>query len=190
MLYFSKFKSFTIMIISFFGIIFALPNILSQEIIDSLPNILPKKQINLGLDLRGGSHLLIEVDASVLAIERMDNIYNDLRLELRKNKIDISTIDQRNDEITITISQASSIKDVFSILEELSQEMGFNSSGQPNNELDILEVSENTYTINLTDAAIDSLTRRSVDQSIEIDNQYQLALPHLKCRCNIFEIQV
>ncbi|MDG2186671.1 MAG: protein translocase subunit SecD [Hyphomicrobiales bacterium] len=168
MLYFSKFKSFTIMIISFFGIIFALPNILSQEIIDSLPNILPKKQINLGLDLRGGSHLLIEVDASVLAIERMDNIYNDLRLELRKNKIDISTIDQRNDEITITISQASSIKDVFSILEELSQEMGFNSSGQPNNELDILEVSENTYTINLTDAAIDSLTRRSVDQSIEI----------------------
>ena len=50
---------------------------MSSEKIDSLPSIFPSKQINLGLDLRGGSHLLIEVDASVIALERIDNIYND-----------------------------------------------------------------------------------------------------------------
>lgn len=169
MLYFSKFKSLTVIIVSFLGIIFALPNLLSTEKIDSLPSIFPSKQINLGLDLRGGSHLLIEVDASVIALERIDNIYNDLRLELRKENISLAEIDQRNDQIVLSLSNLSSAKKLRDILEDLSQDIvGINPSVQNNQELDVLEITENSYVIKLTEAAIDSLTRRSVDQSIEI----------------------
>ncbi len=169
MLYFSKFKSLTIIIVSFLGIIFALPNLLSSEKIDYLPSIFPSKQINLGLDLRGGSHLLIEVDASVIALERIDNIYNDLRLELRKENISLAEIDQRNDQIVLSLSNLSSAKKLRDILEDLSEDIvGINPSVQNNQELDVIEITENSYVIKLTEAAIDSLTRRSVDQSIEI----------------------
>ena len=87
MLYFSKFKSLSILLICLLGIIFAFPNLLSQNTLTALPKIIPHKQINLGLDLRGGSHLLVEVQSSVRASERMDDLYDEIRIELRRNKI-------------------------------------------------------------------------------------------------------
>ena len=96
MLYFSKFKSISIVIICLLGIILAFPNLLTQNSLNELPKIIPHKQINLGLDLRGGSHLLVEVQASVRASERMDDLYDEIRIELRRNKILLSDIKQSN----------------------------------------------------------------------------------------------
>ena len=44
------------------GVLFALPNLLPQAVLDALPDWLPKKPMTLGLDLQGGSHILLEVD--------------------------------------------------------------------------------------------------------------------------------
>ena len=46
------------------GILFAVPNLFSRQQLDVLPDWLPKRQVALGLDLRGGSHLLLEIDKS------------------------------------------------------------------------------------------------------------------------------
>jgi SecD/SecF fusion protein len=48
------------------GILFAVPNLLSRQQLDALPDWLPKRQVALGLDLRGGSHLLLEIDTAAL----------------------------------------------------------------------------------------------------------------------------
>ncbi len=48
------------------GIIIALPNFFTQKQLDALPSWLPKRQVTLGLDLRGGSYLVLEVDAAAL----------------------------------------------------------------------------------------------------------------------------
>ena len=104
MLYFSKFKSISILLICLIGVIFAFPNLLSQNTANDLPKIMPHKQINLGLDLRGGSHLLVEVQSSVRASERMDDLYDEIRIELRRNKIMLSDIAQSSNQIKITLS--------------------------------------------------------------------------------------
>tara|TARA_B100000530_G_scaffold327020_1_gene266342 strand:- start:278 stop:1867 length:1590 start_codon:yes stop_codon:yes gene_type:complete len=169
MLYFSKFKSISILLICLLGIIFAFPNLLSQNTLNVLPKIIPHKQINLGLDLRGGSHLLVEVQSSVRASERMDDLYNEIRIELRRNKILLSDISQSNNQLKITLSDDGFKGDLLDIIESLSQNVrGQLGTGQLADELDIMEQIDGSILVSMTEEAKSDLLRRSVDQSIEI----------------------
>jgi len=151
------------------GVIFSFPNILSQNTINDLPKIVPHKQINLGLDLRGGSHLLVEVQSSVRASERIDDLYNEIRIELRRNKILLSDIVQDNDHIKITLSDDGFKGDLIDIIESLSQNVRAQlGMGQIANELAIVEQVDGSILVSMTEEAKSDLLRRSVDQSIEI----------------------
>ena len=169
MLYFSKFKTISILLICLLGIIFAFPNLLSQSTLNALPKIIPHKQINLGLDLRGGSHLLVEVQSSVRATERMDDLYDEIRIELRRNKILLSDISQSNNQVKITLSDDGFKGDLIDIIESLSQNVrGQLGTGQLADELDIMEQIDGSILVSMTEEAKSDLLRRSVDQSIEI----------------------
>ncbi len=56
--------TYTVIIV--FGILTALPNVLPKSVLDHVPAWLPHNQVSLGLDLRGGSHLVLEVDEADL----------------------------------------------------------------------------------------------------------------------------
>ncbi len=169
MLYFSKFKSISILLICLLGIIFAFPNLLSTSTLNALPKIIPHKQINLGLDLRGGSHLLVEVQSSVRATERMDDLYDEIRIELRRNKILLSDISQSNNQLKITLSDDSFKGDLLDIIESLSQNVrGQLGTAELADELDIMEQIDGSILVSMTEEAKSDLLRRSVDQSIEI----------------------
>ena len=169
MLYFSKFKSISILLICLLGVIFAFPNVLSQTTLNDLPKIIPHKQINLGLDLRGGSHLLVEVQSSVRASERMDDLYDEIRIELRRNKILLSDISQSNNQLKITLSDDGFKGDLLDIIESLSQNVrGQLGTGQLVDELNIMEQIDGSILVSMTEEAKSDLLRRSVDQSIEI----------------------
>ena len=130
---------------------------------------MPHKQINLGLDLRGGSHLLVEVQSSVRASERMDDLYDEIRIELRRNKIILSDIAQSNNQIKITLSDDGFKGDLINIIESLSQNVrGQLGTGQLANELEIAEQIDGSILVSMTEEALSDLLRRSVDQSIEI----------------------
>jgi SecD/SecF fusion protein len=73
----SKWVLGTYIFIIIAGIILALPNIFTKAQLDALPNWLPKKQISLGLDLRGGSYLVLEVDAAALKKDRVRAMLDD-----------------------------------------------------------------------------------------------------------------
>ena len=66
------------------GVLFTLPNILPPGTVSQLPGFMPKKTLNLGLDLQGGSYLLLEVDTKALKAEKITNISEDTRATLRK----------------------------------------------------------------------------------------------------------
>ena len=169
MLYFSKFKSISILLICLLGVIFAFPNALSQTTLNNLPKIIPHKQINLGLDLRGGSHLLVEVQSSVRASERMDDLYDEIRIELRRNKILLSDISQSNNQLKITLSDDGFKGDLLDIIKSLSQNVrGQLGTGQLVDELNIVEQIDGSILVSMTEEAESDLLRRSVDQSIEI----------------------
>ncbi|HYZ64914.1 MAG TPA: protein translocase subunit SecD, partial [Acetobacteraceae bacterium] len=81
MMYFSKLKTALILGVCVLGVLFCLPNFLPPP----APWI-PWRQVHLGLDLRGGSYLLLEVDMAAVAKERLDSLADVARTALR-NKV-------------------------------------------------------------------------------------------------------
>ena len=84
MLYFAKWKITLITALCLLGVVFSFPNFLSYQAASDLPGWLPSKQVNLGLDLQGGSHLLLEVDVNTVINERLDALVDNIRTALRK----------------------------------------------------------------------------------------------------------
>ncbi len=68
------------------GIFFASPNLFDPESLDEIPSWVPKDQVNLGLDLQGGSYLLVEVDIESVFAEQRDNRVDSIRSELRRSR--------------------------------------------------------------------------------------------------------
>ena len=64
--------------------VFAAPNLLSEETRKGLPDYLPKGAINLGLDLQGGSYLLLGVDTSKVIADRLTALRQDIQREMRR----------------------------------------------------------------------------------------------------------
>jgi len=62
MLRFSSWKVAAILGVCLLGLVYSLPNLFPRAQMERMPDWLPHEQINLGLDLQGGSHLLLEVD--------------------------------------------------------------------------------------------------------------------------------
>lgn len=84
---FPKWKEILIACICAFGVLFALPNILPDSVIRNLPDFLPNKKVSLGLDLSGGSHLLLEVGLDVVENDYLNQTLNAARDTLRKEGV-------------------------------------------------------------------------------------------------------
>ena len=77
-------KSLIVFLVISSGIIFSIPSILYQE---DTENWFLENKINLGLDLQGGSYLLLEVQSDVLFKEELENISDSIRLISRNFQI-------------------------------------------------------------------------------------------------------
>ncbi len=119
MLQFSKYQTAGIIGLVVLGILFAIPNFLTEETRDGLPGFVPKSTINLGLDLQGGSYLLLGVDTEKVIDDRMRAIMSDVRREMRPNRgagrdrisIDSLTYDDASGEISLRVANADDFDD-------------------------------------------------------------------------------
>ncbi len=84
MLHFSRSRTILILAACLLGALLAVPNFLAPG---SLPGWVPHPRINLGLDLQGGSHLLLEVDMKTVLKERIANTRSEVRQALLKAQI-------------------------------------------------------------------------------------------------------
>src|ERR1700732_614135 len=85
----------TIAVIAFtaLAVLFALPNVLPASILDHLPGWYQQSRINLGLDLRGGAHFLLEADLRGVMNERLTNLSDSVRGEMRKQQVAFKSVD-------------------------------------------------------------------------------------------------
>ena len=74
MLYFANWKVILICAVCAAGVILSIPNLFTEQQLAALPRWLPQKQVSLGLDLRGGSYLLLEVDVAAAERERLNSV--------------------------------------------------------------------------------------------------------------------
>ena len=76
-----------IVVVLLAGLVFAVPNLMKRETTEALPGWVPSDQINLGLDLQGGSYLLLEADIDNVIREQVENLIDSTRAALRRAKI-------------------------------------------------------------------------------------------------------
>ena len=114
MLQFSRFQTLAVLGVVFLGVLFAAPNMLDEETRAALPGVVPKTTINLGLDLQGGSYLLLGVNTEKVIDDRMRGIMSDIRREMRPNRaagrerirIDNLVYNSETRVISLTVAEA------------------------------------------------------------------------------------
>ncbi|MEE8530915.1 MAG: protein translocase subunit SecD, partial [Hyphomicrobium sp.] len=79
MLHFERWKIIAIALICLAGIIFAMPNLFSKQTVEGWPSWMPHGQLSLGLDLRGGAHLLLSMDTIELENDWLLTLRGDVR---------------------------------------------------------------------------------------------------------------
>ena len=116
MLTLSRWKVLLVLASALFGVLFTLPNLLPQSVVDSLPAFMPHDRLSLGLDLQGGSYLLEEVDTGALQKERLTNLTEDVRTKLRTEQIAFTDLALVGDQITVRITDPTQVDAAFKAL--------------------------------------------------------------------------
>lgn len=172
MLYFPPWKVALVVLTAFAGVMLALPNLFDRASLNDWPDILPTQQINLGLDLQGGSHLLLEVEVGAVVREREEAIIDDVRDALRSAKIGYRNLGLHEGGVGVTIRDGEDMEAAMAALEALSQPVGTSLlTGGTAKDLEIEQVGERQVKFSLTEQAIDQISRSAVQQSIEIVNR-------------------
>jgi len=166
MLFFTRWKAVAILLTALVVCLFALPNFFSESAVRTWPAF-AQRHIVLGLDLQGGSSLLLEVDTNAVRKERLQGLADDVLRVLRQARIPFTGRAVHGNSVEVRITRDSDIETALGKLRELSQPLTgiLGTSGQRS-----VDISDNGGLITLTpsDAAITERIRHAVDQSIQI----------------------
>src|SRR4051794_8011685 len=167
MLYISRWKATAILLTAFFVCLCALPNFFSEQRVRSWP-AWAQRHIVLGLDLQGGSHILLEVDTDDVRKQKVDTLRDDVRRVLREARVGlVGAPVVRGNSVEVRIRE-NDLQQGLAKLRELSTPLGgvLSTSGQRS--VDIQNVGGGLVRLTVTEPAIIERTRQVVDQSIEI----------------------
>jgi len=169
MLQFSPFRTAIIAIVAVLGIFFTLPNLMSRDMLANWPDWLPKQQIVLGLDLQGGSHLLLQVNRNDIVTERIKEVRRDARSILANDNGIGNIITTSDTTLTIELTDPTRLEDARTALESLQNSISDSVfAGVGAQELSFGETSDGKITIGLTDEGIAARMSSLVSQSIEV----------------------
>ena len=79
MLKLSKWNILLVISVIILGFYYMIPNFFGKSEVTALPEVFSKKQVNLGLDLQGGSHLLLEVETNAVLKEKSEDLVDTIR---------------------------------------------------------------------------------------------------------------
>ena len=123
----------------------------------------PSNLVNLGLDLRGGAHVLVQVNLEDVYSERILNFWPEIRKTLRTIRGDVGSFTQNlsdDDSLIIKISKKSGISDAISILN--------NQISQSNKVLNFSKLEENKIKVSFNQQEKNKIDKQTMDQSLEI----------------------
>jgi preprotein translocase subunit SecD len=161
MLRFPPWKIGLIAMICVLGVVFSLPNLFPREQMARLPSWLPHQQINLGLDLQGGSHLLLEVKLDAVVEERLTSVVDDIRAKLRSERIGYRGLGARGETVSFTLTDTADAARAEQVL------AGLNTDAL-SPEFEIEQQAGGRFELRMTDALATELKDSALSQSLEI----------------------
>jgi protein-export membrane protein SecD len=170
MLHYSRTKTILTLLIVVVGLMLVMPNLLTQQMRDSLPSWLPSRSIVLGLDLQGGSHLLLEVDAAALRAERLTSLRDQARSVLREQRLGYTGLSISGNSVQVRLRDPADIGKALPRLRELANPISSSmfAAGPGGVDLDVTNTADGVITVTPNETGFNARIRSAVDQSIEI----------------------
>ncbi|MEZ5811306.1 MAG: protein translocase subunit SecDF [Rhizobiaceae bacterium] len=169
MLYFSRWKTILIWLSVVLAVVYAAPNVVPQSTLSSLPSWAPKNPLTLGLDLQGGSHILLRLERNDLVADRLKTTRDDVRRLLRDARIGYTGLSGSGMTIQVRIRNAGDIEAARTALDPLLQpvQAGLFGGGTIN-EIEFSEPEAGLFRLTLTEEGIDYRVSSALTQSIEV----------------------
>ncbi|MEN8196672.1 MAG: protein translocase subunit SecD, partial [Pseudomonadota bacterium] len=161
MLLFPTWKKAMVIFVCALSVIYAAPNFIAEETAQSIQSVMPDfgpgKQVSLGLDLRGGSYLLVQVQGDVVINERLENNVDAIRRALRDAKVGYKPAPHvAGGAILFRILDTARTAEVAGLMRAAAPDM-------------IVETGEGgNFSLTYTEQEVTAIKNRTLDQSIEI----------------------
>ena len=162
-MYFSRWKIFAVIAVCVLGMLIAVPNMVSRDTLAKLPSWVPTRQVNLGLDLRGGGYLLLQIDMDTLSKERLDGALDSARGALRTANIPFTSAEIQGDAVHVVLRNPAQTQDAIAALNKLDPGAQSGTDAQQ-----ITTVGPGDLKIATTETALRSRTADVLKQSVEI----------------------
>ena len=154
MLQFESWKKILVLLVTVLGIAYAAPNTIPGDGAEG-GGFLPGQKINLGLDLQGGSHLLLRVDMDVVVNERLEGMAETVRLEFRQNNLRFSGLAVRDDAVNISIRKPEDDTAARAVFAEFGPAVSITADGT-------------AFRLAFTEQGLIDLQSQTIEQSMEI----------------------
>jgi preprotein translocase subunit SecD len=127
---FPRWKVWSIWLVILIGIAFAVPSLFPKSEVEKWPSWVPRTQINLGLDLAGGSQLLLEADERDAAKQRLEAMEETVTTELRRGepRIAIGDVSTRGGRLSFLVRDPTQLDSAVERLRTLTQPVGLTGS--------------------------------------------------------------
>jgi len=170
MLHFEKWKIAVIAVFVVLGIAYAVPNLLSEDDRKAIPSWLPNHSVNLGLDLRGGSHLLLEVDSETVINDRLTDMVDSIRNELRLVEPRVLRSGFRIEDLTVSfeLRQPERMEQVLGIVRDVVNTSGAGGIVGVSGPEVAVTTEGNRILATLTEEGVNNRLTSVVQQSVEI----------------------
>jgi preprotein translocase subunit SecD len=166
MLYFTRWRALGIILTALVVCLCAVPNFFPEAQVKTWP-AWTQRRLVLGLDLQGGSYLLLEVDSNYVKKEKLEQVRDDVRRTLRDAKLSYTGLAAHSDNVEVRVKEPD-LPTALSKLRELAQPLGglLGSSGQRS--LEVSDAGGGLIRLAVPQAAITERIRQTIEQSIQI----------------------
>ncbi len=168
MLYFSRWKATAILLTTFIVCAFAIPNFFPEKTVQSWPKW-AQRHLVLGLDLQGGSHILLEVDTNAVRKEKLETLRDDVRRVVRDNRLGSpAAVTIRGSSVEFRVREGVDPQLALTKLRELSQPLGGLLSATGQRTVDGVDGGNGLVRRTPTEPSIVERIRQAVEQSVQI----------------------
>jgi len=149
------------------GLLVAIPNLLPSDFRARLPGLL-QNTVSLGLDLQGGSYLLLEVELDQVQRDRIESLTGDVRIALRKAHIAFNGVSQSIDSLSLHIVDPSQFESAKTIIEQQNPLAGGNMIAIGTRDYDVSYPGSDSIVLKMSDAYKIGMKDQILNQEIEV----------------------
>ena len=150
------------------GVLIALPNALPAWVVSRIPGFLPNGTVALGLDLQGGSYLLLEVEFDQVQKDRLESLMGDIRIAFRKARIGYTNLQASGDSVSLRVLDPSRYDDAKTIVTGLNPVVGGSVLSVGARDYQLIEPGHDSIVMHMTDNFKTRTQDQILDQSIEV----------------------